>query len=349
MNATETTALGTTALRLEPRADFVSPPQLTEIAERAVGFLEAGYPVHFCGSAGTGKTTLALHLAAQFGRPVVLIHGDDEFGTSDLVGDNQGYNKRRVVDNYIHSVLKTEESMQRQWVDNRLTTACKHGFTLVYDEFTRSRPEANNALLSVLEEGILSVPDDHLDPYLKVHPSFRAIFTSNPEEYVGVHKMQDALLDRMVTLRIDQHNEGSETDIVESRAGMNRAAAQRVVRVVRVLREAMQNQRPSLRQTIRLARMTMLRGARPNAKDAEFRRLAHEILSYDNIKVTRGGKSMMSGKIDECIDQVCSRDLPRSRRGRTPPTAESGNVPANGKETKADETMQHNRLATAIQ
>jgi len=41
--------------------------------------------------------------------------------------------------------------MNTLWVDNRLTTACANGNTLIYDEFNRSRPEANNALLSVLE------------------------------------------------------------------------------------------------------------------------------------------------------------------------------------------------------
>ena len=29
------------------------------------------------------------------------------------------------------------------------------------------------------------------------------IFTSNPEEYAGVHKTQDALLDRMITIAVE--------------------------------------------------------------------------------------------------------------------------------------------------
>jgi hypothetical protein len=42
--------------------------------------------------------------------------------------------------------VKTEEDVQQRWVDARLTLACREGFTLIYDEFNRSRPEANNAL-----------------------------------------------------------------------------------------------------------------------------------------------------------------------------------------------------------
>lgn len=50
------------------------------------------------------------------------------------------------------------------------------------------RPEVNNVLLSVLEEKILVLPpESNRVEYLKVSPQFRAIFTSNPEEYCGVH------------------------------------------------------------------------------------------------------------------------------------------------------------------
>ncbi|MCF8066825.1 MAG: gas vesicle protein GvpN, partial [Desulfarculaceae bacterium] len=186
---------------VQPEAsdEFVSSPFVEDITQRALAYLRVGYPVHFAGPAGTGKTTLAFHLAAQLGRPVVLIHGDDEFVSSDLVGRDSGYRKSRLVDNYIHSVMRTEESMHTIWENNRLTTACSEGYTLVYDEFTRSRPEANNALLSVLEEKILNLPKLRRagEGYLQVNPNFRAIFTSNPEEYAGVHKTQDALLDRL--------------------------------------------------------------------------------------------------------------------------------------------------------
>jgi nitric oxide reductase NorQ protein len=142
----------------EASPEFVYTSYVQDLTERALAYLEVGYPVHFAGPAGTGKTTLAFHVAAQLGRPVTLIHGDDEFGSSDLVGRHAGYRKQKLIDNFIHSVLKTEESMNVLWMDNRLTTACKEGYILIYDEFTRSRPEANNALLSILEEGILNLP-----------------------------------------------------------------------------------------------------------------------------------------------------------------------------------------------
>ncbi len=192
----------------EPGDGFISTPYVEEVTERALCYIQAGYPIHFSGPAGTGKTTLAFHVAARLGRPVTLIHGDDEFASSDLVGRDAGYRKSKLIDNFIHSVLKTEEEMKSFWVDNRLTMACQNGDTLIYDEFNRSRPEANNAFLSVLSERILNLPRLRRsgEGYLEVHPNFTAIFTSNPEEYAGVHKTQDALLDRLITVHLEHYD-----------------------------------------------------------------------------------------------------------------------------------------------
>ncbi len=78
-------------LSLKQKPDFVETPAVRSLTERASSYLGAGYPIHFSGPAGTGKTTLAMHVAAQLGRPVALIHGDDEYGSSDLVGGQLGY------------------------------------------------------------------------------------------------------------------------------------------------------------------------------------------------------------------------------------------------------------------
>ncbi|MBU3895944.1 AAA family ATPase, partial [Patescibacteria group bacterium] len=90
---------------------FVETPTVKNIVNRALSYLEAGFAVHFSGPTGTGKTTLAMHLANLLDRPVMLMYGDEEFRTSDLVGDQLGYRKRKLIDNFIHSVLKTEEDV----------------------------------------------------------------------------------------------------------------------------------------------------------------------------------------------------------------------------------------------
>ena len=247
----------------EASDSFVLTGQLDDLVERALGYLRAGYPINLAGPAGTGKTTLALHLASRLRQPVTLIHGDDEFGSSDLVGNDHGYRKSKLIDNFIHSVVKTEETMKTLWTDNRLTTACRFGHVLIYDEFTRSRPEANNVLLSVLGERLLNLPKkcNGGDGYLEVHPAFRAIFTSNPQEYAGVHKSQDALLDRLITIYMDHYGRDTEVAITASSGGVSAEMAEQIVDLVHFFRKRdPSGQHPSIRAAIMIARVLACQG-----------------------------------------------------------------------------------------
>ena len=79
-----------TVLEPTPMQDFVETPYVKDIANRALSYIKAGFPVHFRGISGTGKTTMAMHIASKIMKPVVMIHGDSEFTTSDLVGGEHG-------------------------------------------------------------------------------------------------------------------------------------------------------------------------------------------------------------------------------------------------------------------
>ncbi len=296
-----------TVLTLEKKPDFVETPYVQGITNRALDYIRAGYPIHFSGAAGTGKTALAMHVAAELGRQVILIHGDDEFKSSDLIGGQTGYRSTKVIDNYIHSVLKKEENVTKQWVDNRLTTACKYGFTLIYDEFTRSRPEANNVLLSILEERLLELPEVRFgEGYLQVHPDFSAIFTSNPEEYAGVHKTQDALMDRMITLKVGHHDLETEVAITQAKSGLPWRQAKAIVDIVGEFRAlGVNNAHPTIRACIMLGRIVAARKGTVTVGDPAFRELCHDVLNADCIKVTHDGQAAGLERLDEIIAKHC--------------------------------------------
>lgn len=287
----------------KPREDFVETPFVRGLTDRALNYIRIGFPIHFSGPTGVGKTTLAFHLAGQLARPVVLIHGDYEFGTSNLVGGLYGYSRKYLRDNYIRSVLKVEENATQQWMDDRLTVACEHGFTLIYDEFTRSRPEANNVLLSVLEEGVLCLsPVRGGGNYLKVNPNFSAIFTSNPEEYAGVYKSQDALRDRMVTIELGNFDEETEVAITQAKSKLSLEDSRRIVSLVRNVREAKSNKlTPTVRACIIIGKILTLKGESPFGSNHVFRQTCEDVLMPE---VPREERGRVSQVIVDAIKEV---------------------------------------------
>ncbi|GAB4386631.1 MAG: hypothetical protein Kow00121_53600 [Elainellaceae cyanobacterium] len=269
----------TTVLKASPRR-FVSTPSVERVAARALRYLQSGFSVHLRGPAGTGKTTLALHLADLLGRPIMLLFGDDEFKTSDLIGNQSGYTRKKVVDNYIHSVVKVEDELRQNWVDSRLTLACREGFTLVYDEFNRSRPEVNNVLLSALEEKLLVLPpNNNRSEYIRVNPHFRGIFTSNPEEYCGVHDTQDALLDRLITINMPEPDELTQQEIAVQKTEIDRESAALIVQLVRSFRVRTGAEKTSgLRSCLMLAKICQEHEILALPENPEFRDICHDVL-----------------------------------------------------------------------
>jgi nitric oxide reductase NorQ protein len=269
------------------RPAFVETPFVKGILDRALAYAGQGFPVHFRGPTGCGKTTLAIHLAEQLGRSMIIVSGDEEYLTSDLVGGEHGYERTRTVDNFIHSVVKMEERVDYRWVDSRLTVACQKGYTLIYDEFNRSRPEANNIFLPVLGERVLILPTiRNQKGYLRVHPDFTAIFTSNPKEYAGVHASQDALLDRMITLDLEHFDRDTEVAITSSRTGLPLGRAKIVVDLVRKLREATGGQcDPTVRACIMIG--NVMAAQSKNGRGLSFEQVCLDVLAK---QMSPGGK-----------------------------------------------------------
>jgi len=299
----------TTVLEPSPLPDFVETPYVKDITNRALSYIKAGFPVHFRGVSGTGKTTLAMHIASKIGRPVVMIHGDEEFTTSDLVGGEHGYRFRKVVDRFVSRVLKLEEDMVKRWVDNRLTVACKYGFTLIYDEFTRSRPEANNILLSILQEKMMDLPVGRggEEPYLRVDPEFTAIFTSNPEEYAGVHRSQDALRDRMITMDLDHFDYETEVVITQAKSKLSKHHAERIVNIVRGLRDSGKCEfAPTIRGCIMIAKTLKVQNITSTRNNGAFKQICQDILASETSRV---GSKTNQARVKDIVKQLVEKEL----------------------------------------
>jgi gas vesicle protein GvpN len=117
------------------------------------------------------------------------------------------------------------------------------------------------------------------DAYVKVHPNFRAIFTSNPQEYAGVHEAQDALSDRLVTIDLDFYDRDTEIAITAARSGLPLEEAIKIVDMVRDFRASGEyDQTPTLRACTMIARVTAMQGLQPSAQDPRFVRICLDLL-----------------------------------------------------------------------
>jgi len=303
-----------TIVNFKQKQSFVESEKIKETISRATAYLKAGFPVHLKGPAGTGKTTLAMHLAHIFNQPTVVIFGSDEIRSTDFVGGQFGYRKRVVIDNYVHSVVKTDETAEQQWVDGRLVTACKEGYILIYDEFSRSTPETNNVLLSVLEEKILELPINRKgETYINVNPNFKAIFTSNPEKYAGVYNTQEALLDRMITINLDHWDRDTEIKIASSQSGLNAEDMKKIVDIVRTFRKKVNNN-ISIRAAIMIGKVVNIMNIPIIADNGMFIKVCEDVLGGRGNADTADLSAQVLSKAQTAsvtVEQIIRNVIPR--------------------------------------
>lgn len=260
---------------------FFIDDEIRRLADKALLYARAGICVHLRGTAGSGKTSLALHLAEELGRPVTFLAGNDGLTSTDLMGREIGQSSVSVVDRYVQTVRRTETMTRSEWKDSTLAVAMERGHTLIYDEFTRASPAANSTLLSVLEEGVLVVTDQASDrSCIRAHPCFRMILTSNPHDYVGVNSAPDALLDRVLTLNVETPPIETLTGIVAQRSGLDAATAGRIVRLVRAAQETAQAPAlSSIRAAITIARIAAFARREQSLADEALAAVAADVFA----------------------------------------------------------------------
>ena len=124
----------------------------------------------------------------------------------------------------------------------------------------------------------------HGETYVRVHPEFRAIFTSNPREYAGIHDTQDALLDRLITIDLDFDDEETEIGIVAARANLDEQTATRLVKLVRAYRDSGHyDQTPTMRAAIMIGKIISAHQIEPSTTNALFNDICLDVLASKKV------------------------------------------------------------------
>ena len=277
-------------LGLNRSDSFFENDEISNLLKRGHIYAGAGVPIHFQGTAGRGKTSLALEIARRLGRKVSVIAGNDWLGSDDLIGRQVGQSTTSVVDKYVQRVRRSETQQRYDWQSSVLADAMQNGHTLVYDEFTRSSAKANGILLSVLEEGVLlnTHPLAETD-CIYAHPNFRIILTSNPSDYAGLNATPDALMDRMVTFRLARYSAQTESGIVAARTGLDPNVSRKIVQLVHDLFGGPSDEGEcSMRAAIMLAQIAAMRLRATSLSDALLSQIAADVLNGRGAQLSTG-------------------------------------------------------------
>jgi len=151
------------------------------IAERAIVTLASDRGLLLIGDPGTGKSWLAELLAAAIsGNSTYVVQG-----TAGTTEDQIKYSWNVAM------VIATGQSLD-SLIPSPLMTAMQIGAMGRFEELTRCTSDVQDALISILSEKYIAIPELKVDNIVFAHPGFNVIATANSRDR-GVNELSSAL------------------------------------------------------------------------------------------------------------------------------------------------------------
>lgn len=161
--------------------------------------ISRGLPIIIEGSVGTGKTEMAKVLAQSLERPFVRVDGDDNLTSIKLKG-------------WYDPPLVLEKGFSREtFIPGPLTYAMENGGIFFYNEVNRAPSETINAVLTALDERLITIPQIG---EIVAKDGFISIFTYNPEDTVATNPLPKAFYDRCIWIHVSHQTFEEMKEIV---------------------------------------------------------------------------------------------------------------------------------------
>ncbi|MCC7369186.1 MAG: AAA family ATPase [Chloroflexi bacterium] len=188
-------------VQVQPK--FVGDRRLVQVA---IATLASDRALMLAGEPGTAKSWLSEHLSAAIS------------GTSQLVVQGTaGTTEEQVKYSWNYALLIAEGPTRRALVESPVLRGMQQGQVVRLEELTRCAAEVQDALISVLSEKQVAIPELH--EVVPARRGFAAIATANTRDR-GVNEMSSALKRRFnfVTIPVVADIE-QEVALVERRSG----------------------------------------------------------------------------------------------------------------------------------
>ncbi len=151
------------------------------LVDRAIVSLMSNQGLMLVGEPGTAKSMLSELLAAA-------VSGDSGL----VVQGSAGTTEDHLRYGWNYALLLAEGPSERALVPSPVLTAMREGRIVRFEEITRCPPEVQDALISILSEKSLAIPELGSDRAVRAAPGFNLIGTANLRDR-GVHEMSSAL------------------------------------------------------------------------------------------------------------------------------------------------------------